>query len=364
MSHFNLENLRSVSTDPNQRNINELAKKLAKFLSKDIEVNLDDEEDLIANGVQVDDGLKFNDTFYHREQYDDQERTWYPLGDIDGGNLSVLLRGDHLGSQLLDRSQFYSNNANLYGDPKLVDGSLDTGVLGGTYKSLALRFNRPTSPDDGSEYMSIPDTTDLTVNGIATGFSVIMRIRPFSFADQGVGSLQRTLYRKVDDDSPNDGTMLQINNSGRLIATVRRASTNYRVIAPALSAMTTSTVHEIAITYAVSGNDLKIYLDGVDTSATNDPSSPNWGGVTTDHNFLIFTRNKAGGFVYGDFYILKYWKEKVLSAAQILDHYTNKWSISDHLLGEIAVVNHCTPYVENVSSFTAASFTSTSFMTP
>jgi len=364
MSHFNLENLRSVSTDPNQRNINELAKKLAKFLSKDIEVNLDDEEDLIANGVQIDDGLKFNDTFYHREQYSNWERMWYPMADMDGGKLSVWLRGNHLGSQLLDRSQFYSNNANLFGDPKLVDGNFDLGYLGGTYKSLALRFNRPTSPATGAEYLSIPDTARLTVNGIATGFSVIMRIRPFSFADQGTGSLQRTLYRKVDDDTPNDGTMLQINNSGRLIATVRRASTNYRVIAPAPSAMTTNTVHEIAITYAVSGNDLKIYLDGTDTSATNDPSSPNWGGVTTDHNFLIFTRNKAGGFVYGDLYDFKFWRERVLTSTEVSNHYTNKLSISNMLFGEVGMTNHFTPYVPDIDSFTSTSFTSTSFTTP
>jgi len=359
MSQFSLENLRSVSTDPNQRSINELAKKLARFLAKDIEVNLDDEEDLIANGVQIDDGIKFNDTFYHREQFSNWENNYYPMADVDGGNMAVWLRGNHLGSQLLDRSQYYSNNASMYGDPKLVDGSFDMGYLGGTYKSLALKFNRPTSPEVNAEWLEIPDTAKLRVTGATTGFSLFFRIKIHSFAQQN--SVNRHLAIKVDDDTNDNGFIISSGTDGKIRFDVSRANTDYEVTMP--TGLSTNTLYDIFFTYAVSGNALKIYVNGSDTSAASAGGAPSYQTDKTDHDLYVFKKGAGatGGFCYADLYDFKFWHERVISSTEVTRFHTNKNSISNHQFGESPFANHCTPYYLAPTSFTATSFTPDSF---
>jgi len=362
MSQFSLENLRSVSTDPNQRNINELAKKLSRYLAKDIEVNLDDEEDLIANGVAIDDGIKFNDTFYHREQFTDWEQNYYPSSDADGGKLSVWLRGNHLGSQLIDRSQYYSNNGNLYGDPKLIDGSFDMGYLGGTYKSLALKFNRPTSQSVNAEWIEIPDTTRLQVTGVTTGFSIFMRVKVHDFAQQG--STNRNLFCKTDDDATDNGYMLRLQPEGKFKFAVSRAGTDYDIQTTPTYAV--DTLYDIFLTYEVSGNVLKFYVNGSNVAGSATGTGINYPSDPTNHNLFLMRRGQgtAGSFAYATLYEFKFWREKIVSSTEVSNHYTNKLSLSDMAFGEVGMANHFTPYYEAVSSFTSTSFTSTSFTTP
>lgn len=361
-SIFGFRALREQADNVQQQRINELAKKLARFVTQNEVVNADDEEDLISNGVMHESAVKYNDTFYHVKKYDDWTDKYYPAGDFDGGLLSTYLRGDHIGMTLKDYSQYYNNFAYIFGEPVLKDGNLDQGNLGGKYKALCLRLNRPTSQYVNAEWLQIPDNIKLQINGIATGFSIIIRIRPQSFANQG--SLNATIFQKVDDNSPNNATLLEIDNTGRLIWTVRRSSTNYRVKVPIGSAMSTNTIYEVALTYAVSGNALKIYINGSDTSATSDGGSPTWLTDTTNHDAFFFRRGTgaSNGFMYSDFYLLKYWKEKILSGTEVSNHNTNKWSISSHAFGAVGVVDHSTPYSVLVTgSFTSGSFTSTSF---
>lgn len=358
MSQFNLENLRSVSTDPNQRNINELAKKLARYLAKDIQVNLDDEEDLIANGVQIDDGLKLNDTFYFREKYDDPEKIWYPIDDMNGGKLSVWLRGHHLGSQLIDYSQYYSNNGNLYGDPRLVDGNFDMGVLGGTYKCLALRFNRPTSPSVNAEWVEIPDTTKLQVTGVTTGFSIFLRVKLYSFAQQS--STNRHLIIKVDDDANDNGYIISLETDGKIRFDVSRANTDYAVRTP--TGLSTNTLYDIFCTYANSGNTLKIYVNGSDTSATSPGGAPSYMTDRTNHNLFLFKKGQGGnGYAYADFYDFRFWREKVVSSSEVGYLNTNKISITNLAFGTVGMVDHFTAYEILPRSYTSTSYTSTSF---
>lgn len=361
MSQFNLENLRSVSTDPNQRNINELAKKLSRHLSKTIDVNLDDEEDLIANGVQIDDGIKFNDTFFHHEQFSDWTQNYYPITDNDGGLLSTWLRCDHLGSGIIDRSQFNSNNAELNGDPKLIDGGFDMGYLGGTYKSLALRFNRPTSDTVNAEWLEVPDDTSLHVTGLATGFSLFMRVKIHDFAQQG--GTTRNLFCKTDDDATDNGYMLRLQPEGKFKFAVSKSGTDYDK--QTTNTFTTGVLYDIFLTYAVSGNTLKIYVNGSEESGSTTGTGINYPSDPTNHNLFIMRRGDgtAGSFAYADLYDFKFWSERIISSTEVAQHYVNKNSVDNHAFGEIPFADHCTPYIYTGPSFTSSSFTSDSFMT-
>jgi hypothetical protein len=71
------------------------------------------------------------------------------------------------------------------------------------------------------------------------------------------------------------------------------------------------------------------------------------------------------GHVYGDLYDFLLYREKVLSSTEVTRHFTNKWTTANIAFGEVAVSNYTASYSVVVAgvSFTATSFSSTSFTT-
>lgn len=370
---FNIRALKEISSDPLQQKIDNLARQVSKFVTSQITVDNTEDEDIIADGIQIDEAVKFHDEIYHVKKYDNWTKKYYPLKDFD--NLSTWIRGNHLGNNLNDIGP-NKNHAFLFGEPKLINGDYDTGYLGGTYKSLAVRFNRPTSLTAGKEWFQILDNTNLQVSGISTGLTFFLRVRIQSFALQN--GLNPTLFTKIDDNTPNNAQQLEVNQSGQLIWTVRRSSNNYRVITPIGSPLSLNVVYNIFGTYAVSGNTQKIYIEGTDTSATTDATTPVWQSDILFHDLYLMKRGKGlvqagtlaaaedptgleGGYTYADFYDFKYWREKVATQQEITNHTTNKTSLTNQPFGQVPFANHCTPDASIIPSFTAASFSSLSF---
>jgi hypothetical protein len=352
---FDIRSVRQISNDPLTKFTNQLAKKLSKFLNQNEVDKLENKEDVYSNGEDIDTVIRYP-TFNSQKYFDFTTQYEAPF-EPDLDKVKLWIKGTNLGNSLRDFSGFPRTVA-LKGDPVLVDGApFDWGIHTSGIKSIALRFNRPTSDLENQEYIRITDNSGISVNGITTGVSYFIRFRVFSLSTQG--SFTRTLVVKYDD--ANNGVLIQVTSDGRLIFIIKRAGTEYRV-RTAASIITTNTVYEVWCTYANSGNVQHIYVNNSDKSLT-DPGAPTWPTTTTD--MLVMTRSISNGFVYGDFYDLTMYREKVVTAAQVGYHYTNKWSISDIAFGHVATTNYAATFPEtpSVTSFTSTSFTSTSFTT-
>jgi hypothetical protein len=126
-----------------------------------------------------------------------------------------MLPGRSLGERLRDFSGF-GNHGIISGEPLLVDGApFDPGIFDHGMKSVATRFNRPTSPYVNEEYITVPDNPTLRVNALTTGFSIFFRFRIFDLAQQG--GLRRTGYEKTDDNDADDGYLFKIDTDGKIV---------------------------------------------------------------------------------------------------------------------------------------------------
>jgi len=128
-----------------------------------------------------------------------------------------------MGDTLRDISGF-ENTCAIKGDPILVDGApFDYSIHTVGTKSIALRFNRPTSPKVNEEDIAVFDASGLRIAGIKNGFSTFTRFRTFSLAQEG--GQNRTLFEKIEDGTPNTAYMLQIATNGRLVLHIKEGGT-------------------------------------------------------------------------------------------------------------------------------------------
>jgi hypothetical protein len=356
---FDLRNIREVSNEPQAKFINHLARRLNKFLNDQQTEKLENKEDIYSAGQDVDTVVKWHSDLGSTKTFD-FETEYYPPFEPDGDKVRVWVRGTNLGNTMRDWAEF-GHTINLNGDPTLVDGApFDLGIHTGGVKSIALRLNRPTSELENSEYISIPDSTDTSVEGISTGISYFIRFKIKSLAQQG--SYNRNLFEKIDDSTPNNGVKVCVDTSGRLMVYIKRSGTEYNN-QTATSTITVDTVYEVFITYAVSGNVVKVYVNNVDKSLT-DPGSPTWHTTLTNHDTSIFRRGAGSnsGYTYGDLYDYIVYREKVVSTAEVGYHYTNKWTIADIPYGQVCITNYFATWIPAPQqAYTTAGYTSTGY---
>jgi len=306
---YQIRNIREISNDPLTKFTNQLAKKLSTFLNKNETDKLENKEDIYSAGQDIDVVLRFQNcvgthSFDFLTQY-------FPPTEPDYNTVKLYMKGDNLGNQLVDHSGF-GNNGDLEGDPVLVDGEpFDYGIHTGGCKSLALRLNRPTSDFENEEYVNI-DSSSINITAISTGISYFIRFRIFDLATQG--GIERTLFEKVDDSTPNDAVTVRVSTDGRLKFYIKRSGTWYRN-QTAASTITTNTVYDVFFTYANSGNTVHIYVNNVDKSLTDPGSDPTLHATLSNHDMSVFRRGAgtSGGYTYGDLYDFNIYREKVPS---------------------------------------------------
>jgi len=344
----------------------QLMKKVNQNIVKQQTDTIDsDNEDIFSAGQDMDSSIKFHSELSAANKFSFTKDYYAPF-EPDGRIVKCWIRGTGLGNALQDISGF-NNNAQIHGDPTLVDGSIDLGYTTGTPKSIALRLNRPSSAFTNAEWLQIPDTASMRINTLTTGFSEFSRLRIFSLADQNNRS--PTVYQKIDDNTPNDARMLQIKSDGSIIYIVKDGGSTVakQTATGTVSANSfTGNPYDIFTTYAVSGGVIHIYLDGVDKTLTNFTGSVNWQDTLTNHDWFGFRRGEGsdGGYLYGDFYDYKPYMERVLTSTEVSRHFTNKWSISNIPFGQVELTDYyATKFTGTIggTSFTSTSFTGTSF---
>lgn len=334
-----IKSARELTNDPYGKLLNALAKKFSAFVAKDQAELVENPEDIFANAQDVDSVLKWHN-FAMTKKFTlavDYQSASEP--DLDKMKLWLGVVWPNLGNQLPDKSGFL-NHATLNGDPTLIDGApFDLGIVDGASntKSIAMRFNRPTSPLVNTESLTISDNSSLQVSGIATGMSYFIRFRVKDLAQQG--GINRTLFEKIDDSTPNNGAMLHLSTDGRLAFYVKRAGTEYNA-QTAAGTIVADTVYEVWLTYAVSGNVIHIYVNNVDKSLTG-ATAANWHATLTNHDLSIFRRGLGSdGYVYGDFYGFELLREKVVSSTEVGRHFTNKWTLANIPFGQVMISNY------------------------
>lgn len=341
MSQFNIRSLREIHGDEQGKFLNTLAKRVSTFLNKEQTDKLENKEDIYSAGQDVESVVKFHDMV--STKYFDFETEFYPPSEPDADKVTLWLKGDNLGNTLNDISGF-GNNGSINGDPLLIDGTpFDYGIHTGGTKSVALRFNRPTSELVNQEYITIPDHNEISPLGFATGFSIFMRFRVFSLASQG--GLSRTLWEKVDDSTPNDGHLMKLSSAGRLIFVVIEGGVETKKQTGS-SAITTDTVYDLWATYDKNTNAIKIYLNNVDQTLTDNTDAAGWHGTLSNHDMSIFRRGlgSSGGHIYGDLYDFMLKRQTVVSATDVSRHYTNKWTTADIPFGQVMVSDYYATY--------------------
>jgi len=346
-----------------------VANKLTKFLTNNqVTVIENDNEDIFSNCVDVEGSTKFH-TFNGQHKFL-FNKIYYPTFEPDYSQVKCWIRARSVGNSIRDLSGF-NNTAYLQGDPLLVDGKQDIGCNTNGIKSLAIRFNRPTSPYANLEYAYITDSANTQIDELTTGFSEFIRFKAYSIADQG--GLSPTLFEKIDDSTPNNGRMLQIRNNGSLLYIVVDGGVTYTALTPADTIIPNTfddiNPYDVFTTYNASTHAIKIYLNSVSQTLTTFTGQINWQGIKSLHDMSIFRRGygSTGGYMFGDFYDYHNYMEKIVSQTEVNQHFANKWSISNIPFGQCMIVDHFATYAGSgglgTPSFTTNSFDPTSFTT-
>jgi hypothetical protein len=339
-----IKGLREISNDPFGKLLTALSKKFSAFLAKDQAETVENPEDIYSDGQDVESALKYHNFAMSKTfPVSPSNVSYYSATEPDNDKVKLFLAGGgiwtNLGNEIPDRSGF-GHNAEINGDPLLIDGGFDLGVVDSTnqVKSIAILMNRPTS--SGTEHLMIEDSPDLRVAGLVTGFSMFIRFRLKSLTTQG--GLNRTIFQKIDDGTPTDAKRLEVAPDGRLILVIKDGGVSIAKQTGTLT-IAANTVYDVFVTYAVSGGVVHLYVNNVDKPLTNFTGDPeDWQEDLTDYQMCIFKHGEGSeGFVYGDLFLpLVYWHEKIVSATEVSHHFTNKLTLADIPFGQVAISNY------------------------
>lgn len=323
-----------------------------------------DNEDIYAMGQDVDTVVRLHDEL-SGVTYFPFNTPAFPPFEPDGNQVKLWVRGNNLGHVMGDMSNF-NNVVVLNGDPVLVDGTIDLGTITHGVKSVALRLNRPTSQLENQEWIEIRDSTALQVIGLTTGFSIFVRVRFNGLLAQQEGR-NPTIFEKIDDSTPNNAMMLVATPDRRLRFAIKTGGVVRGYKETATLTIVEGNVYDIWVTFGVSGSVINLYVNGVNKTLTDYGGALNWQTSLINHNLFIGRRGayEIEGFAYMDFYDLKYYRDRVVTQAEVTNHYNNKWTISAINFGQVMIVDHYATYTGSggLRSFSSGSFSPGSFST-
>ena len=359
MSQFNLRNIREISNDPLTKFANNIARKLSRFLTKDQVDQLADNEDIYTDGRDVETVVRLHDDLLSTNKFN-FDIQYLPPFEPDNNKCQLWIRGMNMGNSMRDWSNT-GRDISLEGDPLIVDGTpFDDGTKTAGVKSIALRFNRPTSSGVNTERIRVTESTNNKITGLVTGASWFIRFKLSSIAEQA--SISRTLFEKIDNTVLDEAIKVFVKDTGKLQVDVRQGGTDFSWRADTTT-IAINTVYDVWITYTVSGDVVKVYINNVDQSLTSVTAGA-WHAPTNDHDFYIMHRGgtSTGGYVEGDLYDFRHYHEKVVSATEVGYMNTNKWTIVNIPFGQVLVADYWATY-ESLSalSYTSASYTSASY---
>ncbi len=370
----NLRDIREISNSPNDKFVSHLAKKISDFANAQQTQDLENKEDIYSSAQDVDSKLSFHN-FVSNKQFTNIE--YFPPNEPDGDKVRVFIKPRNMGDNVPDMSG-EGNTGFIEGEPILVDGyPFDDGISTGGFKSLALRFNRPTSITRNEEGMYVYNAArNRASEALSSGISFFIRFRVFSLSQQG--GADRRLFEKTDNNPVTDGVIVRVSSSGRIKVVFENSNvqylqetTNAVISADDPDNPDPSKIYDLWVTFNKTGNAIKIYVNGVDQSLTSS-TTVDYHSDLTDLNWAIFFRGEGSndGFTYGDLYDFRVYREKIVSQTEVTRMYTNKWTISDIPFGQVMVADYYSAYDEDAGGgpgdagpYSSVGFNSTGFDT-
>ena len=266
--------------------------------------------------------------------------------------------------------------AYVFGEPCPTTGS-EVWYRGGSKKNVGWKFSR-----DDKVYLQIYDQEDnlnaqeegeeitredLRMVGKTVGFSWIFRLNIASLTSD---SSTNTLVDHYDDGS--NSYRIIIGDDGNMKLVIERAGVEYKLRTN--NAILNSNLGkdiELGYSYNIaSSNLIKFYINGLPITSTT-TTTEGTHSFNLNDTFLLSQSPITGdipdrGFCdLNNIDLARLYNEKVLTDQQFLNHYRNKFTISDIDEGEVAITD-ASVIAQTVigESFTDTSFTDTSFTAP
>lgn len=312
--------------------IRNLSNKFAQYMTSQLSEEGEDIT-IVTEGRLAEDILKYCDEDLTYGKILTLPTVVYPPEEPDGDKLRLYIHGDAFGRTLPDLSMFKRHFTNL-GIMRIQRG-IDIGN-GGSYE---LVFDgRSCAP-----YHNLH--ADFKISDLTAGFSVLFRMMPFRILQSGGANITVMNSR----ESPYLGGFgFEINPNGMLVFWVHHNGVNYKVkTSIGLITANYAPRYEVVGTFDVATLTPKLYVNNVLYSTLDAGLTFNfpfdWYFRLGQHAALVTPPvgeeypTIANSKLYcGTLQSVKFWRNKVLTAQEIANHYTNKLTIANVPFGQVA----------------------------
>jgi hypothetical protein len=383
-------NLRSVSTDPLSNFMNKLVQDL---ILKDAQENTPETIDIKTIGKIVHSIIDIRDLPIFAKTRPVGRNFFLPV-EPDRKRMRLWVKFNSAGEGQIDYSLWENsieNHGYMY-PTAITSDSYDEGLVGG---QLAMTYNsqwsNPNTTDTLNQYTSVVDNANIRMksynDGTITGydaFCISMLIRPMQIFPevQGTSSFRRKLYYKIDDSTASYGYYADIDDQGHLNIFFRENGTDVKTrINGFVSILATSfdynpldynpadyltgagvtsgppipttnsdnVWYRVDIIYIYATNTIIVRKNGVTQGQSTNTNTAEWPTSPSTHTKDLLINTGRFDTTLGDhtgFGITEYADFRIyvgqLTQAESTNLYTNKYTIGNIPLGQVAVFGYWT----------------------
>lgn len=321
MSSNFIYQIRKYSLDPLAARYKLLSERLAQFEAQTLQLQTGDTK----NYIKVTNSIN---------QYKEQgfasskpKTTVFKIPfEPDLKTLTCWYRFDAWGKVVRDAS-FQGNSGTILGQTPTAAIGPDKGY--GAAGTIAMNF------DGTSQAIEIADHTNIQMLGTTTGFSVAALIYPTTFAATPTGA-KRFIAEKID--GPNDMWALFIDTNGFIHSWIYRGGVSHSSVTTT-TPLILNTWNWVVMTYNVSNGVHPTYVNALDMFANgklivDTPTDSTFPNVRT--NMYVGSNAVNDGFFMGNMADFRYYREKVLTQAEVTNLNTNMITTSSIAFGAVA----------------------------
>jgi hypothetical protein len=186
--------------------------------------------------------------------------------------------------------------------------------------------------DGSTQYIEVPEQANIKLVGQVAGFSVAALIQPQTFAQTPTGE---SIYVAEKTDDVNNLWGLLLDTSGKIHFNVKFGGVDYSQ-KTTTGSLSLNAWSWIICTFNASTHAIAIYINGISQTLSADTVTD------TDYNnaktgLYVGATSANDGYFDGWIADFRYYREKVLSQAEVTNLNTNMLSISSIPLGAVSI---------------------------
>jgi hypothetical protein len=308
--------IRRYSGDPLAQRFKLLSEKLAQFEATALQLQTGD----MKNYISITNSIN-----QYKEQGFAKSKpvttTFFLPFEPDLNKLTCWFRFDAWGKVTRDVS--------FQGNPGRILGQTPTAALGpdkgyGAAGTIAMNL------DGSTQFIEVSDNANIQLVGQVTGFSIAMLIQPQTFAQTTSGE-NRYIAEKTDN--PTNFWGLSFDTSGHIRFEIKLGGSDFSVVST--STVTLNTWNWIVITFNTATQTTVIYKNGaVQGQSSTTVTDSDFTNVKT--NLYVGATGANDGFFDGWISDFRYYRELVLTGAQVTNLNTNMITTSSIAFGAVA----------------------------